>query len=516
MEKSSSSETDSALRKLVSSGSFTFGGNLIEMAISFVAIILVGRYLSVANFGSINIALKILTVSFVFSALGMGSAIQRFVPRASTATGRRSVFVSAYHILIVASLIMGVAVFVSAGLLADQVFNDETLKPVLQIIAFAIPANVLLRHTGSIRALERVGPEIIVKSIVWPISRIALIVGAVIISGGILEIAGAYTISYWIGGLLGFAVVAYYTPLLDFSTSWQPKYRKLLTYSIPLMAGGMMSFIMTWADVFMLGYFSSSAEVGLYTAGYTLGSTINLTLGSLSALFLPLFSGMHAEGNFERMQTVYRLVSKWAAFVSLPVLMTLVLFPHRILSMTFGEKYAAGAAMIVIVVGFTYFIRTIMGPNNKALEAIGATKAVMWGNIIAATLNIATNILLIPKYGALGAAIATLVSFTSLNIVYSGVLYMKNGIHPFSFRTYIPMIGYAIVLTMIAMGSRAIIVDKRLMIGVYLIIGGIVYPFVIALTNGFEREDIMLVNALENKLGVDLGHLKNIVSRFIL
>lgn len=514
MSDTSQKRVSETLRELVRGGGIDFAGTILELAIAFVGQLIIARYLSVASFGSLSLSVKLLTFASVFGALGMGPGIIRFVPRYSDPEDQRGVFVSGYQIIIIASVAIMTFIIAFADDIALRVFNNPDAAMLFRILAVAIPANVLLRSAGSIKALGYIGPEVVTKSIIWPVLRITLIVIVAILGGNVAHVAGAYTISYWLAGLVAVGVIVYYTPLLDFSTHWNKKYWSLLKFSIPLSVSGAMGFILSSIDVFMIGGFLSASAVGIYTVAYTLGKTMNLPLGSLNSLFLPLFSEIEAEGSRAELQEIYISITKWSAFLSHPMLMTVLIFAPSLITYTFGEKYVSGS-LALQVIALSFFFQALLGPNRKGLEAIGRSDLIMWIDIFAAFLNVALNYFLIPRGGILGAAVATFSTWTLLNALYSVSLYYEKGIYPFSISIYKPMIGYTIILLAVGRTANIVYPNSIASILMFIILGGTVYPAIIAYLGGIEQKDIMIVNSIEERLGVDSEPIKKQVRKFM-
>jgi O-antigen/teichoic acid export membrane protein len=169
----------------VRGGGIDFAGTIIGPLIAFGGQLIIARYLSVGNFGSLNLALKLLTFASIFGALGLGAGITRFVPRYSDPKEQRGVFVSGYQIMMVGSVLAMVLLITLSGVLSRRIFDNPDFAVVFRIIAVGIPANVLIRSTNTINSLGYVGPEVVVKSIIWPVLRIILIIIVAVLGGSI-------------------------------------------------------------------------------------------------------------------------------------------------------------------------------------------------------------------------------------------------------------------------------------------------------------------------------------------
>ncbi|GCF15394.1 hypothetical protein Harman_33290 [Haloarcula mannanilytica] len=131
------------------------------------------------------------------------------------------------------------------------------------------------------------------------------------------------------------------------------------------------------------------------------------------------------------MKKLFQSVTKWIFVVTVPLFFTIAFFPESTIKLTFGSDYIEGAAALsVVTVGF--FTHSIAGLNGATMTSLGNTKMIMYDNIIVAIINFGLNVLLIPQYPLLGAAVATAVAYSILNVLYSYQLYTRTGLHPFT------------------------------------------------------------------------------------
>ena len=110
-----------------------------------------------------------------------------------------------------------------------------------------------------------------------------------------------------------------------------------------------------------------------------------------------------------------------------------------IVNLLLGAKYHDVANILrVLAIGFSF--HTFLGPNGMTLIAYGDTRNVFIGTIIAFLLSVAFCIILIPRYGAFGAAIGTAGAKMLSNLYISIMLFIKFGIHPFSEKYLKPLL----------------------------------------------------------------------------
>lgn len=506
-------DTDDIVRSLGKSGAVVFLGTFLELGIALFAKLLIARELAPGNYGEVTVGLTILTVTAIVSRLGFDTGIPRNAPRYEKAD-RRGVFVSALQLNVLVSVSLAVGLFLTAGPLADFL-NNPQLRPVLRVISVGVPAIPLMRVSLSgTQAVGRSSPKVIVQNLTHPLTRIALVSAVVVFGASPVLVAGAYVASNWAGALAALYFLVRYTPILNGATGWTPKYREMLVFSLPLMATTGLSFILGNTDTLMLQYLQGSVDVGVYDIGYTIAQMLSVGLGSLSYLFLPNISDLHAEERWTEITHLYKLVTKWIAFVTVPPYLIVTYFPGRVISV-FGSEYVDGSIYLVILAS-SYFVMAVSGPNKRALSAFGETRYILYVNIFTAGLNVILNLTLIVAIGTVGAAIASTISLVAVHILYCYRLYSAYDITPFSWSLSKPLIPYLLATAVAYVGVQQTIGRLSLAGIVGLVaVAAIVYGIAILSLGGLQEDDVMLVRSAEQSLGVDLEPVKRLTRQFM-
>ena len=128
-----------------------------------------------------------------------------------------------------------------------------------------------------------------------------------------------------------------------------------------------------------------------------------------------MMSQLHGKGDFKEMAHLYKFVSRWLITFSIPISLVFIIYPTKVM-LLFGPNYIDSASILVVLT-ISAFIQTAMGATGPILSMSGYIRLVFWNSLGAFILNIVLNIILIPKFGALGAAWATLISMTSIGLV---------------------------------------------------------------------------------------------------
>ena len=188
----------------------------------------------------------------------------------------------------------------------------------------------------------------------------------------------------------------------------------LLKFSYPLMFVTILQTFMHWMDILMLGYFTDATTVGLYHPAARTAGLLQTLLLSFISIYAPMAAQFHAEGNKNELMKTYKLVSRWLLICAIPISGIFIVFPGKVL-LLFGPEFLPSANILVILTGAT-FIQAILGASGPTLSMTGHTQLVLGNTIGAFVLNFGLNIFLIPKYGIIGAAMATLISLTAVGL----------------------------------------------------------------------------------------------------
>jgi O-antigen/teichoic acid export membrane protein len=123
-------------------------------------------------------------------------------------------------------------------------------------------------------------------------------------------------------------------------------------------------------------------------------------------------------------------VTKWIFIISLPVLIILLIFPEQIINLFWGTEYISGAiALRLLAIGYFFF--SLSSISNNILASLGKSKIILYNLFAVSIINLGMNLLLIPNYGIVGAAFATMTSLSLWAILILLEVYYFTKINPF-------------------------------------------------------------------------------------
>lgn len=180
-------------------------------------------------------------------------------------------------------------------------------------------------------------------------------------------------------------------------------------------------------DKTMLGLLSTVSDVGLYEQSQKLIKLALALVTSLGVVMLPRMSNIFASGNFKKMSEYLNNSLKFVLYLSIPMSVGLAGISDKFVPWFFGEEFSAVSLLITVQMPILILIAVsnVLGtqyllPSNRIKEF---TKSVIFGAII----NLFLNLILIPKYKALGACISSV--FAELVVTYIQYNCLKKNIN---------------------------------------------------------------------------------------
>jgi len=182
----------------------------------------------------------------------------------------------------------------------------------------------------------------------------------------------------------------------------------LLAQSLPVAAAALLTQIYYGFDIIVLRAFHGDSVAGQYAAAYRIVAMLMTGLYLLSAVYQPALSRLFTEpARFRRTVKQFTLISVFASVLPATVIAMLA---GQILSLLFGAEYA-GIALALTVLMAAIPIAYLNSALGTVLIAAGQQSKMLVGTAAGAATNLLLNLALIPRFEAMGAAVATVLSY---------------------------------------------------------------------------------------------------------
>lgn len=411
-------------------------GTVAHMMLVFGYSIFLARVLSPEDLGRYFIGFAILGFLVVVALLGLDFTIWRYVPLfigEGKPERARGIVFSSLMITSVSSLFMGGLLFVTAGWIGEIFFHDGELDLVFRIFAVALPFTVIARIlNASTQGLKLMRYQVLSKDLGEQVTK--FILSALLISLGLAGVLYANVLAAAVAAILAFLFLQSKLRVTKGYDRSIRQLRLIATFSLPLIFSTVLSFLLLWVDTLLLGYFRSAEEVGLYSIAFRVAILGTLVLSSFNTMFSPFISDLYNRREIKRLGILFSFVTKWVLTCSLPIFIIVILFADQALSI-FGERFViVSSSLIILAIG--QFINSSTGPVAGMVLMSGRAYLDLTNNFFAMALNVVLCLVLIPRFGIIGAASANAVATASVNLIRALEVYLIMGVQGYN-RSFI-------------------------------------------------------------------------------
>jgi O-antigen/teichoic acid export membrane protein len=421
-------KSDFNMKEILRGASVAFVLKVIGGGLGFMFNVLLARLLGPEGTGIYFLALTVTTIATVFGRLGLDNALLRFTA-ANAGVGDWSAVKGVYEkgmtLALVASGTAAVVMFAAARLLAERVFSKPELTAPMRWMALAVvPVAFLTLNGEALKGLKRIRDSQLVQGVGVPaLSLIGLRwLGQV---WGVNGAIWAYTWAAVLTALMGYMMWRMATPQLRNSIG-HFETRQLLRSSVPLFWVASMNLLMGCTASFLLGIWGTNAEVGIFGVAYRTAMVTGYILIAVNSIAAPKFASLYKQGDMAALGSVARNSAKLMTLAASPILLLFVLFPGWVMRL-FGPQFVEGAAVLIIL-ALGQFVNVATGSVGYLLMMSGHERLMRNNIVCIAILNVVMCLLLIPWAGAIGAAIATAISLSAMNLVSVVLVYSRLSI----------------------------------------------------------------------------------------
>jgi len=388
------------LRRLLKEASLYSLSSLLARGFSFITVPVFTRILSPADYG----ALDLLSYVAVLAPLVIGAALDQAVGRYYLDTSldeaeRRRIASTGLFYNVIAFALAALLLAPSAPFLAEHWLHGQVGPGTLWIVlGFIWVQSIFYITTNQLRYMFMARQFALVTVGATVLSTVA---GFALVAWLRLGVAGVF-----IGQALGqavFSIVALWLARSCYRAVFDTVLlRRMLRYSVPLVPGTLAFFVMQYVDRYILNEMRGLAEVGIYGMGARVASLVNLFLMGFQGAWYPQVMSSFRESGA---QARFRSVFEFYLFVTMLLLIVLSLFGREVLLLLTTPEFAQGYVVVPLLV-LGAIMASIANYFSYGIQIAEKNHFRMVLNLVALAVSVTLNVLLIPRFGALGAALA--------------------------------------------------------------------------------------------------------------
>ncbi|HLK92309.1 MAG TPA: oligosaccharide flippase family protein [Polyangia bacterium] len=403
--------------------------------------ILVARLFGAVVFGAYQASVAILDVLTRAGQVGSMGGMHRFIA-AHRAAGEEELTTRALGTGIRMTVTVSSVLALGLALLARPIaraWHEPHLASTLPIMA---PA-VLLAATTLVLVNATLGAKVArmslyVRGIGEPLLLLTAVVLAWAFGGGLRNLAIAHVSTALVVTAMATAACARVFGGARLRQALRAEqHPSFVRFALPLGASDLMSAVLQRADTLLVASFAGLDALAVYTAAEFITRVIANPRYLFDYIIAPVVSEALATRDLERVRYNLALVTRWVFTACLPVAVTIVVLRAEVLGL-YGATFVAGTGTLVIL-AITNTIVACLGLTPYVLAMGGRSRLFLINNTCAAALNIAVGLVLVPRMGIPGAAIAVLVSTGGFQVALTIEAWLIERVHPFTKSLLKPM-----------------------------------------------------------------------------
>lgn len=402
------------LQKILDNTGWLFFDKILRMGVGLIVGVWVARYLGPEQFGAFNFAVAFVALFGAFASLGLDGIVVRDIVREPE---------SKYKILSSAFILKlcggGVAFLISLA----AIFIIRPAESRIHWLVGIIAAGMIFQSFDAIdlwfQSQVKSKFTVIAKNaafVVFALVRVALILNkAPLVAFAWSALAEIIVGAAWL--------VSFYIKSHPFESLLCPKIdtvRTLLKESWPLILSGLAIMIYMRIDQIMLGQMIGNKEVGLYSAALRFSEIWYFIPMAIVSSVMPLLTQARSESTeiyYQRLQMLFNYLVRIAYVIALP--MTFI--SSFLVTSLYGSEYSRAGLILAIHIWSAVFVFIGVGMSPWTINE-GMMRYSLILTIGGTIVNISLNIFLIPIYGAVGAAISTLISQMAASFLFNIVV----------------------------------------------------------------------------------------------
>ena len=381
---------------------------------------LVSRHYGAGVYGLVSLSFSLFLLAGILGRLGTDINLVRYYALDDNWSDKGMFFRVLLKSVMAAVLFAGI-LYYSKDFFVNVVFKKPELEPYFLWIALAIPPWVVVLLCGGLLRARRMNSWFAFLN--NPGRFIFTIAVLLVLLGSSSSALNAIIAHFY--GILLLSVVAIIKAVsvlkkITFRTSrssWN-----FLKASYPMMLSSTILLLLGWMDTFVLGIYETDSNIGIYNVALKVAALTSFTLQAINSILAPKLARTFGSGEKEVFARLIRFGTRINFFITLVIVAVLIAFRSTILGI-FGEEFLVGG-LILVILCIGQLVNSLSGSVGIILQMTGHQKVYQNIVLIALFLNLVLNFSLTPVYGGLGAALATVFSIASWNIM--GAVYLKK------------------------------------------------------------------------------------------
>jgi O-antigen/teichoic acid export membrane protein len=406
-----------------------FVAGMVASAMGLVGNVLISRNLGPEAFGVYSMAILFIGMASELADMGINLGIVRFASpfiASKNENDANQIFYVSLIWKIVSAIFFFLLLFLTARPMAEIIFQKPQLYQPFQLASFGIFGALLPGFIGSVlQSYNFFGKKVSIDLFIG----LAKLMAVLIFIGLSLLTAKSGVLIFGIVPMLGFALGLVIAPkgyLKGYK--WDQKVAsRIFSFSKWITVATVCTIFLSRMELLILGRISDTYSTGLFAAAIQITLIVRVLLGAMTTVLFPRVSAMQSTDQMRK----YVKISILASLSLIVCFIPLILWAKPLINLIFGAAYLPAAPYFsVILIGNLFSI--FINPLSLLMYSLNKPFFLALVNIIQLPVSLFSNLLLINRYGAMGAAYTSvIIRVLATIIIGAGIyfyLYSKNAI----------------------------------------------------------------------------------------
>lgn len=453
----------------------SLGANIVYTASNAVLILLLTRYLlTPGEFGLLQFTLSVLGVIGIFGSLGLPKAAARYVNEyvEKDPTQVRFILRRSTEYVVLLLVVVGTGLALASGIIAS-LLGVPALGPMILIgVTVIVFSTISSFISAAFQGFNRVEWSAVVTALSG-VGRTVFAVGFVLLGFGAAGALMGYTAGWAFAALVGGGVL-YTRYYRRYRPTDQPEpglARRVLKYSVPLAAARGAGVLDNRVDTILVGVLLNPTAVGFYVVARQVTEVVTVPAGSFGYTISPMLGEQKSRNSLATAARLYEESLTYILLFYVPAAAGLALISEPLVRLVFGAAYLS-AAPVLQVLCLWVVIHAVNKITSDGLDYLGQARFRAVAMLIMAVSNFILNLFLIPRIGIVGAAIATVITYSAYTLTNVYLIHRELSLRV---RKVLRQAGVVCLITFVMAGTVASVLPQ---------ISGIVSLFAVVLLGG--------------------------------
>jgi len=274
--------------------------------------------------------------------------------------------------------------------------------------------------------------------------------------------------------------------------------RGAMAFAAASVGLGLLDFMKVQTDSIAVGHYLDARRLGVYSIAATMVAMVSLVQRSVNQIFASTIADLHARGEHHLLKRMFQTVTKWVVGLTFPFALVLIIYAREIMQI-FGRGFEE-AWPILIIGGVAGLVDCGVGSAGTLLLMSGRQNRLIKIQVVTAGLMIGLSLALVPRWGIIGAGLATAVNVALTNLWFLVEVRRELKFYPYSgsfWRLAAPLACMVAVLRLVHSAFPMRPVWAGIAVGMVLAYG--VFAGM-ALVASFDEDDWVIARAAWSRL----------------